>query len=173
MSRCEHHSKGSWSPGPSQGQCFTRKTERSRGARRRAGQSAARARGEEVAVAVDGCPLAQPPSENSQPRSSSETRPAWPVFTSPIISTFWTLLRGPLHPHPTSISESVSYRFYARVLPLPHESELVSPLFKPSTGFRLKTKPDSDDLTPCLPPRFLPHPPLLTLLQPPGPPFCS
>ena len=95
VSRCEHRSKGSRGPGPSQGQCFMRKTERSRGARRWAGRSAARARGDEAAV--DGWPLAQPPSENSQPRSSLETRP-------PIISTFQALLRGPLHPHPTSIS---------------------------------------------------------------------
>ena len=44
------------------------------------------------------------------------------------------------------------------MLPLPHESELVSPLFKPYTGFRLKTKPDSDDLTPVPPPTLSPSP---------------
>ena len=46
----------------------------------------------------------------------------------------------------------------ARVLPLPHESELVSPLFKPFTGFSLKTKPDSDDLTPVPPTTLSPSP---------------
>ena len=67
MSRCEHRSKGSRGPGLSQGQCFRRKTERSRGARGGLG-GAARARGGEAAAT--GRPLAQP-------RSSLETRPAW------------------------------------------------------------------------------------------------
>ena len=103
VSRCEHRSKGSRGPGPSQGQCFMRKTERSRGVRRWAGRSVARARGEEAAggrVSIGAAAF----REQSVPLQLGDT-------SSPIISTFQALLRGPLRPHPTSISESVSYCF--------------------------------------------------------------
>ena len=128
VSRCEHRSKESRGPGLSQGQCFRRKTERSRGARGGAGRSGQGAwwGGGGGRASIGAAPLQL---RDAQPGGDSR----------PLISTFPTLLRRPCTP--TSISESVSYRFkpgcshYHASQSLP-----LSPVFKPSTGFHLKAR---------------------------------
>ena len=160
VSRCEHRSKESRGPGLSQGQCFRRKTERSRGARGGAGRSGQGAwwggGGDRASLGAAPLQLRDTPSLavihvlSSPPSRPSSGAPAHP---HPFPSLFLTVL---------SQGAPITTRVRACLSLLSSNPPLASIL-----------KPDSDDLTPCLRPGFLPHPPLLTLLQPQGPPFCS
>ena len=160
VSRCEHRSKGSRGPGLSQGQCFRRKTERSRGARGGAGRSGQGAwwGGGGGRASIGAAPLQL---RDAQPGGDSR----------PLISTFPTFLRVPLHTH---IHFRVCFLpFLSQGAPITTRVRAYLSLLSSNPPLASILKPDSDDLTPCLRPGFLPHPPLLTLLQPQGPPFCS
>lgn len=136
--------------------------ERQRGPEGRGGElgGAARARGGEAAAA--GRPLAQP-------RSSLET-PSLAVIHVLSSPPSRPSSGAPAHPHPFP---SLFLTVLSQGAPITTRVRACLSLLSSNPPLASILKPDSDDLTPCLRPGFLPHPPLLTLLQPQGPPFCS